>query len=117
MKSVIPILRIFAERKAKEFYLDYLGFRFDWEHRFEPEYPLYQILNEAVQIHFSEHHGDCSPGAAVRIQFEDLQNYHSILKSKEYSSSNPGIEKTPWNTYELTVQDPFRNRIIFYQNT
>lgn len=30
-----PILRIFDERKAKEFYLDYLGVRLDWEHRFE----------------------------------------------------------------------------------
>lgn len=54
MKSVIPILSIFDERKAKEFYLDYLGFRLEWEHRFEPEYPLYfQISNQAVQIHLS----------------------------------------------------------------
>jgi Glyoxalase superfamily protein len=30
MKSVIPILRIFVERKAKEFYLYYSGFRLDW---------------------------------------------------------------------------------------
>ncbi|MGM0922820.1 MAG: glyoxalase superfamily protein [Bacillota bacterium] len=118
MISVIPILRMFDERKAKEFYLDYLGFKLDWEHRFEPEYPLYfQISNETVQIHLSEHHGDCSPGAAVRIQCEDLRNYHSILKSKVFPFSNPGIEKTPWNTYELTVHDPFANRIIFYQNT
>jgi catechol 2,3-dioxygenase-like lactoylglutathione lyase family enzyme len=29
-----PILRIFDEAKAKEFYVEFLGFRVDWEHRF-----------------------------------------------------------------------------------
>jgi hypothetical protein len=34
---IIPILRIFSEEKAREFYLEYLGFTLDWEHRFEPD--------------------------------------------------------------------------------
>ena len=29
-----PILRIFDIAKAREFYLDFLGFAVDWEHRF-----------------------------------------------------------------------------------
>ncbi|RYE32039.1 MAG: VOC family protein, partial [Hyphomicrobiales bacterium] len=37
----IPILRIFDEAKAKEFYLDFLGFTMDWDHRFGPNMPLY----------------------------------------------------------------------------
>ena len=36
-----PILRIFDEAKAREFYVGYLGFRIDWEHRFAPGMPLY----------------------------------------------------------------------------
>ncbi len=32
----IPIFRIFSVEKAREFYLDFLGFTLDWEHRFEP---------------------------------------------------------------------------------
>jgi hypothetical protein len=32
--KVIPILRIFSIEKAREFYLDYAGFRLDLEHRF-----------------------------------------------------------------------------------
>lgn len=31
-----PILRIFDEKKASEFYVDVLGFTVDWEHRFGP---------------------------------------------------------------------------------
>ena len=34
--QTIPVLRSFDVPKAREFYLDYLGFGTDWEHRFEP---------------------------------------------------------------------------------
>ena len=34
-ERVIPILRIFSIDKAKEFYVQFLGFRVDWEHRFD----------------------------------------------------------------------------------
>ena len=30
--KTVPILRIFSVEKAKEFYVDYLGFSLDWEH-------------------------------------------------------------------------------------
>ena len=33
-EQTAPILRIFDESKAKEFYLGFLGFKLDWEHRF-----------------------------------------------------------------------------------
>ena len=37
----IPILRMFDETKAREFYLDFLGFSVEFEHRFEADLPLY----------------------------------------------------------------------------
>jgi hypothetical protein len=37
--SVIPVPRIFDEDKAREFYVDFLGFAIDWEHRFEAGTP------------------------------------------------------------------------------
>jgi hypothetical protein len=30
--SVVPIFRIFDYKKATEFYVDWLGFKIDWEH-------------------------------------------------------------------------------------
>jgi hypothetical protein len=33
--TITPILRILDEAKAKEFYVDFLGFKVDWEHRAE----------------------------------------------------------------------------------
>ena len=74
--TTTPILRIFDEAKAKEFYVAFLGFHVDWEHRFEPGLPLYmQVSKDACVLHLSEHHGDCCPGAAMRIEVSDLDAF------------------------------------------
>jgi uncharacterized glyoxalase superfamily protein PhnB len=109
-----PILRIFDEAKAKEFYVDFLGFKVDWEHRFEPGLPLYmQISKNGCVLHLSEHHGDCCPGAAMRIETTELDAFHTELIAKAYKYYRPGIEKMPWGTRDMSVQDPFGNRLTF----
>lgn len=113
---ITPIFRIFDIEKAKLFYLGFLGFKLDWEHRYEENRPLYlQISLQDAVIHLSEHHDDASPGGAIRIKIDDVKDYHSVLLSKEYAYSKPNIEKTPWGTIELTVIDPFSNRITLYE--
>jgi len=109
-----PILRIFDEAKAKEFYVDFLGFQVDWEHRFGPGLPLYmQVSRGACVLHLSEHHGDCCPGAAMRIETTELDAFHAELTAKHYKYYRPGIEKMPWGTRDMSVQDPFGNRLTF----
>lgn len=112
----IPILRIFDEAKAREFYVDFLGFRIDWEHRFEPGLPLYlqASLGDCV-IHLSEHHGDCCPGAALRIRTDGVDDLHRRLSDARYRHARPGLEDTPWGTRELRVTDPFGNRLVFFE--
>jgi catechol 2,3-dioxygenase-like lactoylglutathione lyase family enzyme len=69
LSAAIPILRIFSEEKAKEFYVDFLGFRIEWEHRFGDNFPLYaQIKRSELIIHLSEHHGDATPGPRFSCQ-------------------------------------------------
>lgn len=117
IKTATPILRIFNGKMAQEFYVDYLGFTVNWEHRFEENMPLYmEVSNGGCVIHLSEHYGDCSPGAAIRIEVDDIRGLHTILDSKQYSYARPGLESTPWGTIELTVIDPFHNRIVFFEN-
>ncbi|WP_020410825.1 glyoxalase superfamily protein [Hahella ganghwensis] len=114
LKSITPILRIFDEVKAREFYLDYLEFSLDWEHRFEDGMPLYmQISRDGIVLHLSEHHGDCCPGAAMRIEIRDIDRLHHALKQKNYRYFNPEIEEMPWGSRELSVRDPFGNRLTF----
>jgi uncharacterized glyoxalase superfamily protein PhnB len=109
-----PILRIFDEAKAREFYVAFLGFTVDWEHRFDPGLPLYmQVSRDGCVLHLSEHHGDGSPGAAVRIETSDLDAFQAELLSKGYKYARPGIEAMPWGTRDMTVRDPFGNRLTF----
>ena len=116
MGDTTPILRIFDEGKAKEFYVDFLGFAVDWEHRFEPELPLYlQVARDGCRLHLSEHYGDCSPGAALRIDVDDLDGLQAELRGKAYKYARPSIESTPWGTRDMSVKDPFGNRLTFTQ--
>lgn len=114
---ITPILRIFDIEKANAFYLDYLGFQLDWEHRYEENMPLYcQVsLNDAI-LHLSEHHGDSSPGSAIRIKVKNLKDFHDSVSKKNYSYAKPDIENSPWDTIEMTVIDPFSNKITFYED-
>lgn len=114
LSSVTPILRVFDAAKAREFYLDFLGFRVDWEHRYEPDLPLYlQVARDGCVLHLSEHHGDCCPGAALRIACDDIDAYCAELAGKQYGYARPQVEDTPWDTREMTVKDPFGNRLTF----
>ena len=109
-----PILRIFDERKAKEFYVNFLGFALDWEHRFEKGLPLYmQVSKDGCVIHLSEHHGDCCPSAAVRIEANELEAFHRQLSEKAYQYARPSIEATPWGSRDMSILDPFGNRLTF----
>ena len=113
-----PILRIFDEHKAKEFYIGFLGFTIDWEHRFEESLPLYmQISKGDCVIHLSEHHGDCSPGSALRVETDELDTFQRQLMAKQYKYARPGIEDTPWGSRDMSVHDPFGNRLTFTNAT
>lgn len=114
--NITPILRIFDEAKAKEFYVGFLGFKVDWEHRFEKDLPLYlQVSRDGCVIHLSEHHGDCSPGAALRIETSGLDAFHGELIAKQYKFARPGINTPPWGGREVSVGDPFGNRLTFVE--
>lgn len=114
LKNPIPIFRVFDEAKAKEFYVEFLGFDVEWEHRFADGLPLYaEVSRGDIRIHLSEHHGDVCPGAAVRIETDGLDELHEELTMKEYGFAQPGIEETPWGTKEMSIKDPFGNRLTF----
>lgn len=111
----IPVLRTFDEAKANEFYIDFLGFKRDWEHRFAPGLPLYmQVSRGTLILHLSEHHGDASPGSTVFVWMTGIEALHRELIGKQYKNSRPGLETVDWGL-QLQVPDPFGNRIRFAQ--
>jgi catechol 2,3-dioxygenase-like lactoylglutathione lyase family enzyme len=117
LHAPVPILRSFDEGKAKEFYIDWLGFKVDWEHRFEPGLPLYmQVSRDGCVLHISEHHGDGTPGTAIRVRVDDLEAFHAELQSRPYKNYRPGLQDQEWGSREMTVQDGSGNKVIFYRD-
>lgn len=109
---------MFDEAKANEFYSDFLGFNVAFEHRFGENMPLYRGYTFGdFEIHLSEHHGDCSPGGAVRVEMSGLDDYHASLLGKDYKFAGPGIENQPWGYREFYVMDPFHNRLTFCEKS
>lgn len=111
-----PIFRIFDYNKALEFYVGWLCFNIDWEHK-EDNTPVYmQISLQGIVIHLTEHHGDCCPGARSHINdFENLKAYHKTLLAKDYKYNRPGLEPTFYDPHTLCMEvvDPFGNRLTF----
>ena len=118
MALVIPILRIFDYDKALEFYVAWLGFHIEWEHRPEAAPAYLQVSLGDITLHLSEHHGDCAPGARVFIDdFQNLTAFHQELLAKSYKYNKPSID-TPFydpTALEMTVIDPFGNRLTFVE--
>lgn len=112
----IPILRMFDETKAREFYLDFLGFSVEFEHRFEADLPLYLgISRDGLQLHLSEHHGDASPGSTIFVPMHNIEQLRDELLAKRYGYGRPQIVEQGWGQV-LEVYDPFGNRIRFCQS-
>lgn len=116
LKGPMPTLRIFDHALARAFYVDWLGFRIDWEHRFSDAAPCFlQISRDAAVLRLSEHYGDGSPGANITIPIDDVEALHRELHSRPNPNMKPDIEQTPWNSRRMSVIDPFGNRLHFDQ--
>jgi len=112
----VPVLRIFDLEKALEFYVGFLGFSEVFRHQFGPDAPHYVgLAHEGVSIHLSEHFGDATPGTHFRIEVADVGALCSRLNAKQYRHSRPGFLDQEWGNREMTIGDPFGNRVTFWQ--
>lgn len=115
LSPAIPLIRIFDEAKAREFYVGFLGFEFEWEHRFEPGLPLYaQIRRSDLVLHLTGHHGDATPGSTTFVRVDDIDALQRELIAKNYPNMRPGVNEQPWGRM-MEVIDPFGNRLRFWQ--
>lgn len=114
-EGAVPIMRIFDVAKAHEFYLGFLGFSVDWEHRYGDNFPLYtQVSRGGLRLHLSEHSGDATPGSTSCVYMRGIRKLHEELRGKQYRYMKPGLEEED-GRLEVTVTDPFQNRIRFME--
>ena len=115
--QTVPLLRIFDVEKAKEFYVGFLGFAIDWEHRFDERAPLYMQVSRAGRVlHLTEHHCACTPGSTVFVRMRGIEELHREITAKDDGFLRPGLEPTFHDSLGMEVTDPFGNRIRFDQS-
>ena len=115
--QTVPILRIFDEAKAREFYLGYVDAQVAFEHRFHDGAPLYMgVLIGGAEVHLSEHHGDGTPGSYVRFDVDNISAFHAELTDKNYKYYRPGLQEQEWGYTEMSLTDPFNNKLIFCES-
>ncbi len=116
ISRAIPLLRVMSAEVALRFYIDYLGFKLDWEHRFEPGAPLYlQVSRAQALLHLSEHHGDGSPNGVVWFAVADVYGLQAELRARLGVSLRPGVEADAPGGPTLAVTDPYGNVLRFAQ--
>ncbi|MBZ9675135.1 glyoxalase superfamily protein [Mesorhizobium sp. ES1-1] len=114
-ERIAPIVRIFDVAKAHEFYLGFLGFTIDWEHRYGEHFPLYtQVSRGGLFLHLSEHAGDATPGGSMVVYMKGIRDFHAELTGKNYRYMKPGLEHED-SRLTVEVTDPFNNHIRFME--
>jgi catechol 2,3-dioxygenase-like lactoylglutathione lyase family enzyme len=111
----IPIFRILDFEKAKEFYIEFLGFQIDWEHRFGQDEPVYmQVSKNDLILHLSENKRFQT--GVVFVEAKGIEEFHAELLNKKSNYPVPGISRTNWNTKQMELEDPFGNLLRFNEN-
>lgn len=112
----VPVLRIHDQEIARHFYLEYLAFDVEWEHRFANDMPLYlRVRRDSTTLDLSEHHGDGTPGTVAWVPVGDLAALHRELHQRGHPRLNPGIDRDAPGGPTMEITDPFGNVLRFCQ--
>lgn len=118
--SSIPVIRMLDEAASKSFYIDYLGYQIDWEHRFrdDPESPLYlQVSLGESRLHLNGHADQSSPVCEVRVPVDGIDAFCQFLSEKTYSDEKPEVVDPRYagENQDLNLIDPSGNHIVFWR--
>src|SRR5947209_18794029 len=102
-EQVVPVLYVEDAGRAVSWY-ERLGFAKEWEHQFEPGFPLFvSVARGHVRLYLSEHKGDARPDTLI----------HLYVKNIEVVSAEFGIpvDEDGLAGRECHLVDPDRNRL------
>jgi uncharacterized glyoxalase superfamily protein PhnB len=109
----VPTFRILDYQKAIEFYVDFIGFKIDWEHRFGPAQPIYmQISKHGLVLHLTENKR-FQTNVIVFVDTKGIVDFHKELCERNPINDIQEISRTNWKTLQLEIEDPFGNLLRF----
>lgn len=111
-QRVMPTLRITDYAISKRFYVDGLGFQIDWEHRFQPHFPVFmQVSRDGLALFLTEHIGDCPVGGLVHLYVPDVDSWFVEFQGKGVPVKEPPNESLQ-GLRSMTVVDPDGNKLM-----
>ena len=118
MHLVTPIFRISDYQQAVSFYVDWLGFRIDWEDRPANGPLLMQVSRGNIVLHLAVHETDRnSSGSMAMAEVSGLFALHRNLLLRNPPCPAPHLERTSWSdkVMQTQVTDPFGNQLVFIE--
>jgi catechol 2,3-dioxygenase-like lactoylglutathione lyase family enzyme len=110
-QRVMPTLRMTDYARSKRFYVEGLGFQVDWEHRFEPGFPVFaQVSRDGLAFFLTEHTGDCPVGGLVHLYVPDVDSWFEEFRQRGLSIEEPPNECLQ-GLRSMTVVDPDGNKL------
>ena len=113
-QRVISALRIIDYERSKAYYVNTLGFTVDWEHRFEPHFPVFMsVVRDGMQLYLTQHSGDCQVGGLVHFVIPDVDAWH-----REFRERGAKVAEAPNNDLgfrNMTIVDPDGNQLRFME--
>ena len=115
-QRVVPALRITDYQRSKAYYVETLGFAVEWEHRFEPGFPVFMsVSRDGMQIYLTEHTGDCQPGGLVHFVIPDVDAWY--LEFRERGARVGEAPNDDLGFRNMTIMDPDGNQLRFMERT
>jgi catechol 2,3-dioxygenase-like lactoylglutathione lyase family enzyme len=110
-QRVMPTLRITNYATSKKFYVEGLGFQVDWEHRFEPHFPVFmQVSRDGLAFFLTEHSGDCPVGGLIHLYVPDVDSWFVEFQARGVPVQEPPNECLQ-GLRSMTVLDPDGNKL------
>ncbi|WP_043739386.1 bleomycin resistance protein [Thioalkalivibrio nitratireducens] len=111
----VPVLHISNAERSCEFYCNKLGFQKNWQHQFEPGFPLFVSISRGSVTFFLTEHPESSAGAFVYIHAEDVDALAQELQARGVTLGQGPVSQ-PWGMREIQLEDPDGNRLRFGQD-
>ena len=102
-EEVIPVLYVDDAVRAVAWY-ERLGFEKQWQHQFEPGFPLFvSVARGRVRLYLSEHKGDARPNTLIHLNVRDID-----AVSAEFGIP---VDEDGLAGREVDIEDPDGNRL------
>ena len=114
MERVVPVLGIDDYEVAVDFYVARLKFEILFEHRHEPSFPVYMVVQRGDLVIGLSEHARGHQGSEVYIFVDDIHLWHQRCLDTGVEIEQ-ALQEKPWGNTEMLVKDPFRNALRFSQ--